>query len=195
MICAHGKAILPLIVSLVAMSGCSVLPAAAPLPKLHDFGPLPTDVDAPPAAIHSITVDAPAWLADDAIHYRFLYADPTALRSYAYNRWTAAPADLLGAGLGYLLPYHPAAASGDLFELHVTVLEFEQDFSAATQASATVVMDVSLDRPADGKVIAQRRFRWSVPTEPGVAGAVSGLAKLGAQSETDIAAWAREQLK
>jgi cholesterol transport system auxiliary component len=195
MIHARWKVILALVVSLVALSGCSVLPAAAPPPKLHDFGPLAADVDASPAAIHSVTVDAPAWLADDAIHYRLLYADPTALRSYADNRWAAAPADLLGAGLGYLLPYHPAATSGDLFELHVTVLEFEQDFSAATQASATVVMDASLIRSADGKMIAQRRFRWSVPTDPGISGAVAGLAKLGAQSETDIAAWAREQLK
>src|SRR5579859_7597078 len=129
-----------MLLTVCAISGCSVLPAQATQPQTHDFGPLPV-----PAGIAGMVrvdrVSAPAWIDDGAIHYRLLYSDPTSLRSYADHRWAAAPSDLLDLRLQALMGGR--SSSGESAQptrlLSVELMEFEQDFAAAKQASVQLV--------------------------------------------------------
>ena len=177
-------------------AACSLWPAQPPAPQLHDFGPLPVLLkNQASAALTMVSATAPAWLAHDAIHYRLLYDDRTALRSYADHRWAAPPADLLGARLEDMLALGSVDDSGSHsgYALSIELLEFEQDFTSVHDAQVHLELQVSLRRPGDGRVIAQRRFVMTQATSADVQGAISGLAQLADQASTAIAQWARTQ--
>jgi len=183
--------------ALCITAACSLWPSQPPLPQVHDFGP-------PPAANHMAVADlqldavmAPAWLASDAIHYRLLYDDPTALRNYADHRWAAPPAELLAARLRYLLPLQPAGDTGarGIYVLSATLLEFEQDFSTAHEAHVRLELEVSMRRASDGQIIAAHRFVMTQSTTPDVQGAISGLAQLANRTAPAIADWAWTQVR
>jgi len=188
-------ALVSIFVLLVWTSACSVLPAQAPLPQRHDFGPLPAVGDDPAVPLRVVPITAPAWLSDDAIHYRLLYSDPTAFRSYADNRWASPPAELLGAGLQFEMSSRASAQaeSGELYELDATLVEFEQDFSTPKDATVRLVLHVSMRRPSDGRIVAEQRFVKEQASSPDVQGAVTGLAQLAKQAEAEIAAWVQAQ--
>lgn len=178
-------------------AACSLWPAQAPLPQVHDFGPLPAVHDSDAARLSLNPITAPVWLASDAIHYRLLYNDPTALRTYADHRWAAPPAELLAARLQYLLPLRPVGdtRAHSVYALSAALLEFEQDFSTPHDAHARLVLEVSMQRSSDGQIIAERRFVMTQSISPDVQGAISGLAQLANRSAMAIADWARIQVR
>lgn len=182
-------------VVLLGLAACNVLPAQAPLPQLHDFGPVPASGDDDPASpIQMAQVTAPAWLADDAIHYRLLYSDPTMFRSYADNRWASSPAELLDAGLRYALPPGSGHGSDGSYVLEAQLLEFEQDIGSPHDAKVRLVLQASLRRASDGQAIAERRFEMEQASTADVQGAIAGLAQLAQKAETAVADWAKDQV-
>ncbi len=177
-------------------AACSLWPAQVPAPQVHDFGPLPELRDNATIPVRLDTVTAPAWLTSDAIHYRLLYHDPTAFRSYADHRWVGPPAELLAARLENLLSLGSVDNTGSHgpYVLSVTLLEFEQDFTTARDAHVLLELGVSMRRSNDGQIVAQRRFVMSQSTTPDVQGAISGLAQLADQTSAAIADWTRTQI-
>src|ERR1700733_5978645 len=129
-----------------AVSGCSVLPAQSSQPQTHDFGPLPAPNDGTTGRVQVGRISAPSWIDDGAIHYRLIYSDPTSLRSYADHRWAAAPSDLLGLRLQTLLggPSNSGRPAQPARILTIELMEFEQDFSSAQQASVRLTAKASL---------------------------------------------------
>jgi len=180
------------------MAACSLWPAQPPLPQVHDFGPTPA-LDHKNIAALQLNLDAvtaPAWLASDAIHYRLLYDDPTAFRSYANHRWVTPPAELLTARIQYLLSQHAAADSNvrSVYMLSANLLEFEQDFGTAHAAQVSVAVIVSMRRSSDGQIIAAHQFVMMQSAAPDVHGAISGLAQLANRTAAEIVAWAQTQV-
>ncbi|MGH8373512.1 MAG: ABC-type transport auxiliary lipoprotein family protein [Gammaproteobacteria bacterium] len=176
-------------------AACSLWPAQPPAPQVHDFGPPPVVNDHAAADFRLDSVRAPAWLANDNIHYRLVYQDPTALRNYADHRWAAPPAELIAARLQDLLSVGSADYTGthDAYVLRVNLLEFEQDFSTEHDAQVHLELDVSMRRSNDGQIIAQRRFVLSQATTPDVRGAISGLAQTAGRAAAAVSDWARTQ--
>jgi cholesterol transport system auxiliary component len=178
---------------LLALAACNVLPAQAQLPQVHDFGPA-SDSGDPATPVQVGQVTAPTWLSDNAIHYRLLYSDPTTLRSYADNRWVSSPAELVDAGLRYLLPPGSGRASGDSYVLDTQLLEFEQEFSTANEAKVRLVLQASIRRTSDGQVVAEQRFEMEQASSADVQGAVTGLAQLAQKLERAVADWAKDRV-
>jgi cholesterol transport system auxiliary component len=178
-----------------ALVGCSLLPAQAQLPQVHDFGPPPTLDNADPALpLRVEQTTAPAWLSDDAIHYRLLYNDPTVFRSYADNRWASSPTELLNAGLRYTLLVGTGRTPDDSYVLDTQLLQFEQEFSTAHEAKVQLVLQASIRRASDGQIVAVRRFEMEQTTTADVQGAVAGLAQLAQKSEQAVAGWAKDRV-
>jgi cholesterol transport system auxiliary component len=181
---------------LLALAACKLLPAQAPLPQLHDFGPPPAaDGGGPASPVRVGQVTAPTWLSDDAIHYRLLYSDPTTLRSYADNRWVSSPVELLDAGLRNMLSAGSARTSRDSYLLDTQLVEFEQQFTTQQAAKVQLVLQASLRRESDGRVVAQRRFEMEQASGADVQGAVTGLAELAQKLEHAVTDWVDEQVE
>lgn len=180
-----------ILISVGLLSGCSVLPAQAPQPQLHDFGPLPASAAGASGKIRVDRVIAPAWIDDGAIQYRLVYKDPTSLQSYADHRWVAPPADMLKPRLQSLL--QGAAASDEvsrpMYALDVELMEFEQDFPSAQQAEVRLVLEASLRDAADGRLVAQKQFTLTSPSTPDVHGAIADLSKLAEQAAEQVVSW------
>lgn len=171
------------------LGGCSVLPAQAAQVQAHDFGPLPAPGAAAAGLVRIDSVSAPAWIDDGAIHYRLLYSDPTSLRSYADHRWVAAPSEMFRLRLQSLLG---SAARGPARLVSVELMEFEQDFSSAKQASVQLTAKLTLRKAADGQLLGEKQLVLSIPSTPDVQGAVTDLSKLAEQAAEQIAAWCDE---
>lgn len=189
---------LPLVAAILCVTAaCSLWPAQPPTPQVHDFGPLRTLQDDAATPVRLDSINAPVWLGTDAIHYRVLYDDPTAFRSYADHRWAAPPAELLAARLQNLFSISSMDKTGARgpYRLSANLLEFEQDFTTAHDAHVQLELDVSMRRSSDGQLVAQKRFVMSQPTTPDVQGAVSGLAQLADRAATDIAGWVQTQVR
>jgi cholesterol transport system auxiliary component len=174
------------------LGGCSVLPAQAAQAQTHDFGPLPVPNAAPTGLVRVDSVSAPAWIDDGAIHYRLLYSDPTSLRGYADHRWVAAPSEMLSLRLQSLLGGAAQGPAQPARLVSVELMEFEQDFSSAKQATVQLTAKVTLRKASDGQVLGEKQLMLSIPSTPDVQGAVTDLSKLAEQAAEQITAWCDE---
>ncbi len=175
---------------------CSLWPTQPPAPQLHDFGPLPVLKDEAVTALTEVSATAPSWLENNSIHYRLLYNDPTALRSYADHRWAAPPADLLATRVQNLLTAATMDNNGShgSYVLSIDLIEFEQDFNSAHTAQVRLELQITLRPTGKDQIIAQRRIMMTQSTSANVQGAISGLARLADQVSEDIATWARTNM-
>lgn len=171
------------------LGGCSVLPAQAAQAQTHDFGPLPAPNAAATGLVRVDSVSAPAWIDDGAIHYRLLYSDPTSLRAYADHRWVAAPSEMLSLRLQSLLGGAAQGPTRPARLVSVELMEFEQDFSSAKQATVQLTAKVTLRKASDGQVLGEKQLVLSIPSTPDVQGAVTDLSKLAEQAAEQITAW------
>lgn len=166
-----------------ALSGCTVLPPRAPAPVSNDFGP-PTSSPIRSAAIALGEVTSPAWLETGKILYR-LAKDPTALRSYATQRWISAPDELLGQRLRERL----LGPERQGYRLDARLDRFEQEFARNGTARAILVLRATILAPG-GRILASHWFTLSTPTRPDVHGAVQGLSMLAREVSAAIVRWA-----
>jgi cholesterol transport system auxiliary component len=162
-------------------AGCSLIPARPPPAALHDFGPPPAREASLPWA--AVTVDAPDWLNDDHIHYRFLYADPTQLRSYATVRWVAP--------LPALLTQRLTSADGHgRYRLRIQLQEFEQVFDRPGHARVVISFRANAQVTAGNQELAEKVFRLSIATSSADAtGAVEGFAAVVDRAITALRDW------
>lgn len=117
-------------------SGCNILPKAA---DVHDFGLTSQSTAVGQTRLTSsppVNVEAPKWLNDNRIRYRLLYASPTQVRYYMRDKWLASPPELFAQLLnsGNLIAHSP---------ITVTLLAFEQQFTAPNQAHVSMRFTVS----------------------------------------------------
>lgn len=182
----------PLTLLLVAggLAACRILPEPAAPPGVHDFGPnQPRSMTSrrrlPPGLVLE-PVGGPASVRSNAVRYRFLFQEPTRLRSYASVQWAAPPPALLEERTEQaLLPSLAGDAEAPPLRLKLRLEVFEQQFSSPVNAEAVIQVRAALE----GSTFATTVIIVRRPTTPDVQGAVSGLAAVADQSVGRLLAW------
>ncbi|MGH8578880.1 MAG: ABC-type transport auxiliary lipoprotein family protein [Gammaproteobacteria bacterium] len=177
---------LPLCAVLLSVAACSVNLKRPPHPALHDFGPTSSDQNQTRAHWSAVSVDAPEWLQDQRIQYRLLYANPTQVRFYAFDRWLAPPSELLAQRLSVV-------GGGGRYSLRIQFQQLEQVFDRPGNAHVVMafranVSDPDADRPAGERVF---RLRQATRT-PNAAGAVDAFSRVIDRAITMLSDWSTE---
>ncbi|MDA8390595.1 MAG: ABC-type transport auxiliary lipoprotein family protein [Gammaproteobacteria bacterium] len=180
----------------LALAGCGGLLPRPPVDRVvrHDFGPTPR-YRAHGIPSTAVWVTSVPWLAGTGIHYRLLYQDPTAVHSYASNRWLAPPAELLAARVHARLGGMAQPATGTRLRLRVTILRFAQDFRSPHHAIAHMELEARLVRLSNGTVVARHIINIVVPCDADIQGAVAGLSQAARRAVGDLAAFVSAQTK
>ncbi len=126
-------------------------------------------------------VRAPAWLQGRGICYRLAYHDAAQLARYSGSVWAAPVPAMLDQAVQDALAasrrWRAVIGSGDdipaEFTVRVRLLELCQAFTGPRTSAAVLAARVTVTDGADGRVLAQRvfRYRQSAPT-PDAAGGV-----------------------
>jgi len=170
-------------VLIMLSSACST---TAKTVALHDFGvavgvralPQPTD-----KTKADISVDSPAWLANDCIHYRLLYAAPTELRCYNLDKWIAPPTELFKQQLLF-------SGQFSKHRLIIHLLDFEQQFDTAQHARVVLNFVVELYASDAERLLATQALHLQQATVTADAtGAVAGFAHLTQQAGHQVQQW------
>lgn len=118
-------------------------------PALYDLGIAPQSTlrpvaaDVPTSAIR-VHVSARSWLNDTSMHYRLVYSDDMRTRTYAYARWLAPPAELIGQRLRQRLSQGGAVVNGPGHDIEIELEEFTQIFESATNSTGRVSVQVRI---------------------------------------------------
>lgn len=182
-----------LTIALSGLAACSsLLPPSPPAPLKHDFGLVSSDWslgrDATADRVQLARISMPDWLDNANIHYRALRSDPTGLRVYARNRWAASPARLMAACLARS-GIRGTGGPATRLTLSLYISDFEQVITAPEKAHLNVLVDAWLRNPANGHLIAHRRFVDQQAVPANVTGAVEGLARAGNRQCRTITVW------
>ncbi|MCC5888378.1 MAG: membrane integrity-associated transporter subunit PqiC [Gammaproteobacteria bacterium] len=143
--------------------------------------------DADLAGVRLLSLRAASWLNGGQIPYRQLHQRPEAVNHYAAHAWIAPPSEMLRARLEQML-----AADGNARErwrLEVELLSFEQVFTSARDAQATILLRASLRERGGDDRIHQRSFSATTPVSADVDGAIEGLPKVADTALRDLVAW------
>jgi cholesterol transport system auxiliary component len=195
------------------VAGCGLAPDKPVRPTQYDFGPVAL-VGIGPAAAPAGTplvladVEVNGALDGSAMVYRLAYADPHALRPYAFARWSAPPGQLvrqrLREHLGRDRPVVDSAASTALARrsgqvprvLRVELEEFSHVFDTEKESRGVVRMRCTLleNTAAGERLLAQRSFVLERPAPTADAsGGVRALTAATDAAAEEIAAWLRQQ--
>ena len=176
----------------LALAGCGV-GKVGPAPALYDLG---ADEGAAPAgaAAHgpvALVFDAAPALGDAGMFWRLANGDSPKI--YTQSRWTVPPADLVRQRLAERLARLGPILSGNavgLPRLQVTLMRFEQVFSAdGATSSGQVALQAVLLR-ADGQVIAQKLVRRSaVAVAQDAGGGARALRQATDAAADELAVW------
>jgi len=181
-----------LLAPLLLLCSCHVLPEQAPAAQLHDFGP-PSALPAGAARSQAVVtrVAAPPWVSTAEVHYRFLFDDPTRLRSYAATQWVAPPPVLLEQRLREAVPAATAedgAPRGTIY-CEARLVTFEQQFRSPGSAEVVLRLEVTGRHAAEGPAFARTVLTLRRACRPDVHGAVSGLAALADEAIVRLREW------
>ena len=177
----------------VLLAGCLSQPHT-PEPALYDLGfaqgggAVPARASAEPS-VARVRVSAPSWLDHTSMHYRLLYVDEMRTLAYAYARWIAPPAELVGQRLRQTLAESGAAArrgSASVHEIAVELEEYVQVFETPTRSFGRVSVEVRLFGPSTGEA---RFTEQAAAQTPDAAGGVRALAAATDVLITRIVAW------
>lgn len=163
----------------------------------YDFGPLTAATATSASKIAPLIiadVAGPAALETERMHYRLLYSDANQPRPYAYNQWTATPAQLLTqrikariaqAGVKVLATTDAAASTT---VLRMEVEDFAQNFDTATSSNGTLTLRASVFR--SHKLVDQKTFSSSVAaTSADAAGGARALSAASDAVAADLITW------
>lgn len=192
----YQRRLLPVLACAAILSGCAA--SKATHPTAFDFGPLPAVQGAPatPAlpALVVADVSGPASLDSQRMYYRLLYADAQQARPYAYNSWNVTPLQLMTQRLKARIAQSGVKVLGTqdagagLPLLRIEADEFSQNFSSATQSTASISVRASLFRAH--RLVDQRTFSRSTPAPSADApGGAQALASGTDAVAADILAW------
>ncbi len=155
------------------LAGCFSQPRT-PDPALYDLGMAPAGravqarTTAQVAAVR-VRASAPSWLDDTSMHYRLLYVDELRTLTYAYARWVAPPAELVGQRLRQrLADSGPAGGAGSAStQVQIEVQEFVQLFETPTQSFGRVTVRVQLSGPSSEEATFSEQAAAPTPDAPG----------------------------
>lgn len=143
-------------------------------------------------------ISVPQWLSGTVMYYRLAYRDGNRLAAYAYSKWTAPPAALLGDIIRTTLAVRgnwravvaPGSASLAAVTLNLRLEQFSQVFSRPQRSAGIVAMRATLvDNPAE-RVIAQQRFSVQAPAPTADAqGGVQALSQASRQLAEQLLRW------
>jgi cholesterol transport system auxiliary component len=162
------------------LAGCSFFPPPA---AVHDFGymqPTVSQTSVIEGFRPVITVEAPKWMYDKRIRYRFMYVDPTQIRFYTLDRWLASPPELFEQ----LIVANNQAIQ---HPLTVNLKVFEQQFTVPGMAKVIVEFKVTQYTVDKDKVINEQDFKLEEPCATADArGAVKAFAVLVRKAVKEI---------
>jgi cholesterol transport system auxiliary component len=164
------------------LASCSITPKQ---PLTHDFG-VAISKDAYTAIPQSVSVDAPKWLWDKGIRYRLTYKSPTQIDVYALDRWLAAPPELFEQLL-------TKNASEQDYSLVIQLQDFEQQFSALTQAKVLLRFKAELYGKEKNKLKSKEFYLEKTTNSPDAAGAVKGFANLTREAVKQLDNWLNQK--
>lgn len=168
-----------IILLLLSVSGCINTNTPDQF-ALHDFG---VSRATPLSSPVTISVKAPQWLSDQAIHYRLLYSSPTRVRAYTLDRWLAPVPELFQQKL-------LASGKNFNFSLIIQLVDFEQQFIAPDKARVLLGFTVEAWSLDNTKLIGKQKFLLEQPTITADAkGAVSAFATLTQVAADRIQLW------
>lgn len=175
------------------LAGCLSQPRT-PEPALYDLGIAPggravqakTNAD---GVVLRVRASAPSWLDDTSMHYRLLYVDEMRTLTYAYARWVAPPAELVGQRLRQRLAESGAAGaigSASAQVLEIELEEFVQVFETPTRSFGRVSLHVQLS----GASSEEATFSEQIAAQtPDAVGGVRALAEATDVLIVRIAEW------
>lgn len=177
---------LPLCAALLSVAACSVTLERPPHPALHDFGPTSNEQNESRAHWSAVSVDAPEWLQDQRIQYRLLYANPTQVRFYAFDRWIAPPPELLAQRLSVV-------GGGGRYRLQIQFQQLEQVFERPENAHVVMAFRANVWEPDTNRSVGERAFRLRQATlTPNAAGAVDAFSHVVDRAITMLSDWSRQ---
>lgn len=180
-----------------ALAGCA---SKAPAPALYDFGPLTPAAAAAgagaPKALVVADATGPAWLDNQRMYYRLLYADARQARPYAHHHWSATPLQLLSqrfksriAESGVkVLSSADAAAAADAALLRIDIDDFSHNFDSQSHSSGQLSLRATLLR--GHRLLDQRSFSRNVAADSAdAAGGAGALAAATDALAAELIAW------
>ena len=197
-----------LIQILYLLSGCIVFPKSPSAISVYDFGiqqPTQNNLQQSNQQRKSILIadaTAPSWLDNTAIHYRFLYSNPSQSYSYANSRWIAPPAALLTqqvrdrivSNTNKQVVKNSGTAKID-YILHIELKEFMQIFDTIKDSHVVLGLRASLIERDSRNLLAQKDFniKEKTPTAD-AAGAAFALSSTSNQLIDELIAWLTAEL-
>lgn len=202
------KKALLLILILYLLSGCTVFHKPPYSVSVYDLGiqqHTQNRLQQPYQLRKSILIaDAavPSWLDNTAIHYKFLYHNPSQSYSYASSRWVAPPAALLTQQIRDRIVTHTngqviknsSTAKTD-YILHIELEEFIQAFDTMEDSHVTIGMRASLIERNSRILFVQKDFNIKEKTlTADAAGAVSAFGSASHRLINELIEWLSIQL-
>lgn len=181
--------LLPLLPLLLA--GCLNGPRGEAEVRQFDFGPpRAMPAVAPPFALRSVDVAAPAWLDSPLLQYRLLHVDPTRREAYAGSRWAAPPGDLLEIALRRAIVSSETSGLGPGCTLRVDLDELAHVFEGPQKSAGVIEVRASLLAPHRDRLLALRRLSATEPAaSPDAAGGVAAIARGVAALTAELRDW------
>lgn len=166
----------------LGMSGCT-LGRKPVFVTMHDLGPTHITSTVDTSYSTAIIVSTPGWLNRTQIHYRRLYASPTALKSYSRDRWIAPPDKLLSRRFGII-------KSAQKFRLTIKLVDFEQRFKAPDSAYTVFSFNVEAFQKESRKLLGQRFFSFQQDDETAdAAGTIKSFVELSDRAADELESW------
>ena len=189
---------IPSLLIVALLAGCTGLPKVAPAYAVHDFGgPDPVAARSPGVPLRGLEVVAAPWLASTAIQYRLAYAQPTRRQAYVESRWAAQPAQLVELALKRAVRTGGEAGTSGACRLRVELDEFAQVFDEAAASRGVVEARAFLLAPRSDQIVASRGFSLARPAPSadalgGVAALRGGVRQMGVELSDWLEALGRE---
>ena len=189
---------IPSLLIVALLAGCTGLPKVAPAYAVHDFGgPDPVAARSPAVPLRGLEVVAAPWLASTAIQYRLAYAQPTRRQAYVESRWAAQPAQLVELALKRAVRTGGEAGTSGACRLRVELDEFAQVFDEAAASRGVVEARAFLLAPRSDQIVASRGFSLARPAPSadalgGVAALRGGVRQMGVELSDWLEALGRE---
>ncbi len=203
---------IPLLLILVAylLAGCVASNKSPSAISIYDLGrqqaqpgqQMPQQSLQKSKSLLIVDATAPAWLDNNAIHYRLLYHNPTQTYTYANSRWIAAPAALLTqqirnrivASTNELVLKDNSTSKAD-YALHIELEEFTQIFDMTDASHIVIGLRASLVERNTRNLFAQKDFSITEKTPTAdAAGAASAVGSASNQLIKELVDWLTAEL-
>jgi cholesterol transport system auxiliary component len=177
----------------VLLTGCVGNPPRAVDVLRHDLGDPPEREAQREVVISRVEVRAARWLDTPALQYRLVYRDPLTRRSYADNRWIAAPGELLERWLERHLLSGQSDSVGSGCRLVLQLDELEQRFTTPQSSELVLAVHASLYPTRGETLLSGKSFKLvQAAPAPDARGGVQATRDGVATLARELARWFAE---